>query len=434
MSISCLAIIDKKGKPILFRSYKNDVGAACLDLFNQKLLDFDAESSPSLIVAEEQAFFFLPHQNLTLLALTRENANALMVFTFLGAFLALLLECFTQVDAERVRENAIFIYELMDEVIDNGYPLATDFKALRSRVTSTATQLAPAALRAQAPSAEQGAPGAVAWRTGVYKYAKNEAYLDVVERVNMVISHAGQVLQSEVEGAMQMDCRLSGTPELVLGINDKKFLELNPARVGRKGVEILDLKFHQCVRLARFENDRSISFVPPDGKFDLISYRMESAFKSLFAAELIYEKQTETRVHFQVRARALYKEKVAANFVEFQLPVPAEAQNFKVKLSAGTFKYMPENDVIAWRVQALAGKKELNAEVKLDIPSLATKSTVFKNRPIKVLFEIPYYTLSGLNVKYLKMNESAHYKALSWVRYITKNGDFCIRTHSSILN
>ena len=26
-----------------------------------------------------------------------------------------------------------------------------------------------------------------------------------------------------------------------------------------------DVKFHQCVRLARFENDRTISFIPPDG-------------------------------------------------------------------------------------------------------------------------------------------------------------------------
>jgi hypothetical protein len=39
-------------------------------------------------------------------------------------------------------------------------------------------------------------------------------------------------------------------------------------------VELEDIKFHQCVRLARFENDRTISFVPPDGNFDLMSYRL----------------------------------------------------------------------------------------------------------------------------------------------------------------
>lgn len=35
-----------------------------------------------------------------------------------------------------------------------------------------------------------------------------------------------------------------------------------------------DIRFHQCVRLARFENDRTISFIPPDGEFELMSYRL----------------------------------------------------------------------------------------------------------------------------------------------------------------
>ena len=32
----------------------------------------------------------------------------------------------------------------------------------------------------------------------------------------------------------------------------------------------LQMKFHQCVRLASFERDRTISFIPPDGAFDLM--------------------------------------------------------------------------------------------------------------------------------------------------------------------
>ena len=41
-----------------------------------------------------------------------------------------------------------------------------------------------------------------------------------------------------------------------------------------KSVELEDVKFHQCVRLSRFETDRTISFVPPDGEFELMSYRL----------------------------------------------------------------------------------------------------------------------------------------------------------------
>ena len=31
----------------------------------------------------------------------------------------------------------------------------------------------------------------IPWRTGKFKYSKNEAYLDVIERVNMIISSNG---------------------------------------------------------------------------------------------------------------------------------------------------------------------------------------------------------------------------------------------------
>ena len=65
---------------------------------------------------------------------------------------------------------------------------------------------------------------------------------------------------------------LSGMPELRLGLNDKVLFE-STGRGKSKSVELEDVKFHQCVRLSRFENDRTISFIPPDGEFELMSYR-----------------------------------------------------------------------------------------------------------------------------------------------------------------
>ena len=48
-------------------------------------------------------------------------------------------------------------------------------------------------------------------------------------------------------------------------------------------------------------------------------------------------------------------------------------------------------------------------------------------RPIAVNFEIPYYTASSLQVRYLKIVEKSGYQALPWVRYITRNGDYQLR-------
>lgn len=49
-------------------------------------------------------------------------------------------------------------------------------------------------------------------------------------------------------------------------------------RSGDKGKTVMmeDVKFHQCVRLSRFESDRTISFIPPDGESELMSYRINT--------------------------------------------------------------------------------------------------------------------------------------------------------------
>ena len=51
---------------------------------------------------------------------------------------------------------------------------------------------------------------------------------------------------------------------------------------GTKGrtVDLEDIKFHQCVKLNRFEGDRTISFIPPDGEFDLMSYRLNTKVRT----------------------------------------------------------------------------------------------------------------------------------------------------------
>lgn len=48
---------------------------------------------------------------------------------------------------------------------------------------------------------------------------------------------------------------------------------------------------------------------------------------------------------------------------------------------------------------------------------------VEKRAPITVKFEIPYFTVSGIQVRYLKIVEKSGYQALPWVRYITQHGD-----------
>ena len=66
---------------------------------------------------------------------------------------------------------------------------------------------------------------AVSWRTEGIKYRKNEVFLDVIESVNLLVNADGNVVRSEILGAVKMKCYLSGMPELRLGLNDKVMFE-----------------------------------------------------------------------------------------------------------------------------------------------------------------------------------------------------------------
>ena len=51
----------------------------------------------------------------------------------------------------------------------------------------------------------------------------------------------------------------------------------------------------------------------------------------------------------------------------------------------------------------------------------------FAKIPISLTFEIPYFTVSGILVRYLKILDKSGYQAYPWVRYISKNGNYHIR-------
>lgn len=98
-----------------------------------------------------------------------------------------------------------------------------------------------------------------------------------------------------------MKCYLSGMPELRLGLNDKAMFETTGRATRGKAVEMEDVKFHQCVRLSRFENDRTISFIPPDGEFELMSYRLNTQVKPLIWVECIVESHSGSRIEYMLK-------------------------------------------------------------------------------------------------------------------------------------
>uniref|UniRef100_A0A2R9C8W9 AP-1 complex subunit mu-1 n=1 Tax=Pan paniscus TaxID=9597 RepID=A0A2R9C8W9_PANPA len=354
---------------LICRNYRGDVDMSEVEHFMPILMEKEEEGMLSPILAHGGVrFMWIKHNNLYLVATSKKNACVSLVFSFLYKVVQVFSEYFKELEEESIRDNFVIIYELLDELMDFGYPQTTDSKILQEYITQEGHKLETGAPRPPAT-----VTNAVSWRSEGIKYRKNEVFLDVIESVNLLVSANGNVLRSEIVGSIKMRVFLSGMPELRLGLNDKVLFD-NTGRGKSKSVELEDVKFHQCVRLSRFENDRTISFIPPDGEFELMSYRLNTHVKPLIWIESVIEKHSHSRIEYMIK-----------------------------------------------------GGKEYLMRAHFGLPSVEAEDKEGKP-PISVKFEIPYFTTSGIQVRYLKIIEKSGYQALPWVRYITQNGDYQLRT------
>jgi len=277
------------------------------------------------------------------------------------------------------------------------------------------------------PRPPQALTNVVSWRSEGIKYRKNEVFLDVIESINLLVNSNGTLLRSEIVGSIKMKTYLSGMPELRLVLNDRLMFEGAGRSYRGKAIEMEDVNFHQCVRLSRFDNDRTISFVPPDGEFELMSYRLNTHIKPLIWIEPSIETHQHSRIDYTIKARSQFKQKSIANNVEISIPVPSDVSAPKFMSGIGNVNYAPEKDAIVWSIRQFPGGKEFLMTGTFGLPSIHNEENPEKKPPITVKFEIPYFTVSGIQVRYLKITEKSGYQALPWVRYITQSGDYQIR-------
>jgi len=348
-------------------------------------------------------FAFIKHNNLFVMCVTKRNSNIALVLTSLHRLINVFKDYFGELDEESIRDNFVIIYELMDETMDFGYPQSLDSKILREFITQESNRCE------SAPRPPVAVTNAVSWRSEGIKHRKNEIFLDVVEKLNLLVSGNGSVLNSEIVGAIKMKSFLSGMPELKLGLNDKLMFEATGRPMTRgKAVELEDIKFHQCVRLARFENDRTISFIPPDGEFDLMTYRLTTQVKPLIWVEAVVEPHSHSRIEYMVKAKSQFKSRSVANSVEIIIPVPHDVDSPSFKSSIGSVSYLPDRNVIVWSIKQLNGSREYLMRAHFGLPSVSSEDPEHWKAPIEVKFEIPYFTVSGIQVRYLKIIEKKH--------------------------
>ena len=425
-AISAIYFLDRKGRIIIFRNYRGEVDQDISEGFINEVLELDEANMKPAFTIDNVHYIWIRHQNIYIVAVGKRNINVAMTFSFLYKLKDILIDYFNVLEEETVKDNFVLIYELLDEIMDHGYPQITEGKILKDLIMISSNK------KNNKTSKENLAltstmTNTVSWRKEGIKYNINEAWLDVIEKVDELISSNGNVLSSQINGNVIMKNFLSGMPTVTVGLNDKVVLQ-NLGKDTTNSIEMDDLKFHQCVNKKKFENERIIEFIPPDGEFELMSYRLDIQIKPLISVKVNINTISETRIEYVAKAKTNFKNRSVANNVSIYIPVPLDIQNATFKTTSGSVVYLSDREDLLWFIKRFEGQTELDMNCSFQVPTVRIDDTTkHLKRPIQVSFEIPYFTVSGFQVRYMKIVEKSGYEAVPWVRYFTKNGRYNIR-------
>lgn len=391
---------------------------------------------------------------LSYLAVLPAEVSPLMVLEFLHRVADIFVDYFgSPADESAIKDNFSTVYQLLEEMVDYGWPLTTEPNALKAMIRPPSVMSKLSSVVFSNTTVSEALPiGTVSnipWRASGVSYSQNEIYMDIVEEVDAIVDATGNVVSSDVSGSIQCQCHLSGIPDLLLTFKDPNLID--------------DCSFHPCVRYGRFERDQVVSFVPPDGNFELMKYSISAEKRAHFSPPLDCQFQWNVtkpdpasgdtdysaRLMVEVRVRSLSSLVTSASRnssirmvvedVAVTIPFPKQVRTASFQASSGTGVVFDEAGKVAkWTLGKLADdasmpRAQLTVNVKLNPPKQNKNEDDEEDndggiRPPSLSFhwKIPLTSVSGLTVSGLSI-AGENYKPYKGVRNITKSGLYQVR-------
>lgn len=337
-----------------------------------------------------------------IVAVSRRDTNPALVFEFIYRFASVSEAYLGGTFSEAfVRRHDVILYELLDEMIDFGYPQTSDLDTLQILVD-------PDTEIPELTSITSQVTGNTSWRRADIKHSKNECYLDVVETLNLVSTMDGEILRSSVDGKVMMKAYLSGMPECQVGLNNEHRPD-HTQGVQETGIRLSDCSFHHCVNLDLYEHVGEIRFVPPNGEFELMTYRADADIHN--PLQVIASVNTSDTHVYSITLIANVVNTLQVSNISVYLPVSPPDGKAYCTTSMGKARFEIGENAVIWRIPRLSGGTK--ATLSMEVASALTAS-------ILVDFNVLMYCASGLAIRYLKVKEESGYRSIKWVRYLTR--------------
>ncbi|EFC48275.1 predicted protein [Naegleria gruberi] len=418
-------ILDKLGEIIIERHFLGNVSRSVAEEFYTEIMKEQHKggiSNVSPIISTQK--YYVAHvfrHSLYFVGVVDREFQPLMIIEMLHRIVDTLEIYIEKVNEQNIKNNFVVVYQLLDEMIDGGFPITTEIALLKDLVRQPASIAKQ--LTGDIGKTTVGIVGhnksIVPWRKAGIKYMNNEVYFDIVETLNVIVDVNGGSAVSEVFGVIKSSCKLSGTPDLLFNFNDPNIIE--------------DISFHPCVRYARYEQDKSISFIPPDGDFELLSYRMSNLpMLPIYCRPQITFYRGGANVNVMLNLRHTHNKSL--DNVRVIIPIPT-IDNQQLTTTVGSISYESSIKSLVWNVGKLSPQTQ---QSKSPTPSLSGKITfplmsgkseheILACPAVQVQFELDGVSMSGLKVESVQLRNE-NYKPFKGVRYVTTSGRYEVRT------
>lgn len=374
--------------------------------------------------------------NKNVLCVTRFNVSPAGTVELLNRMAKVFKDYCGILTEESIRKNFVLVYELIEEMIDFGYPQITSTEMLKNCVHNEAVMVAAptlsSSLMANVNSKTKASSASnvpITMKNARGGNTKNEIYVDIIERLTVLFNANGFVVNSSIDGSIQMKSFLSGNPELRLALNEDLVIGKGSAF---GSVVMDDCIFHECVHLDEFETSRTLHFLPPDGEFSVVSYRVTTDFRVPFKLYPSIEEAGQYRLEVSIIVRAEIPEGNYGSNVVIRLPMPrctvSATAEFNSEVPGAHAEYNASEKKVVWTVRKMVGGSELALKARITLDQAVTPMIKKEIGPISMNFEIPMYNVSNLQVRYLRISEThKSYNPYRWVRYITQSSSYVCR-------
>lgn len=113
-----------------------------------------------------------------------------------------------------------------------------------------------------------------------------------------------------------------------------------------------DVSFHPCVRFKRWESERMLSFIPPDGNFRLMSYHIGTqsvvAIPIYIRHNLVFKTGEQGKLDITVGPKTTLGRNVES--VKLEICMPKNVLNCLLVPNQGKYSFDPKTQILHWDV------------------------------------------------------------------------------------